>query len=249
MAPLEAQSAFAAGKAAYDEHEYEAAYRQLTRALQLGLDTPRLRNQLGLASRRVGKDVEAEQHWAAAIESDSQYVPAIVNLGVLESDREKFDDARALYQRAARAHPTHPRPQYNLGSLALNQDQPETAIAYLKKAVRFASGHEKAKALNNLGLAYKRTGQAEEAREALGEAILVKPGYVKARMNLASVQPDSREGRIRKAKLYRDVLSLKPGHSRAETALAELDVPMPAAPGSAIVSSIRYDAESPVAVQ
>jgi Flp pilus assembly protein TadD len=73
----------------------------------------------------------------------------------------------------------------NLGYAYLITNQPERAIEALEAG--FERGPLTSRLLNNLGLAYEKMGRFAEAEDMFEGAIELRPGYVKAMVNLDRV--------------------------------------------------------------
>jgi tetratricopeptide (TPR) repeat protein len=71
-------------------------------------DTPVNRNKLGVLYAQYGRIDEAETEFLKAI-SKQQYLPALLNLGNIQSVRGAWPKAREYYDRAAKLAPKNPK--------------------------------------------------------------------------------------------------------------------------------------------
>ena len=71
-------------------------------------DTPANRNKLGVLYAQYGKTVQAETEFLKAVAKQS-YLPALLNLGNLQSLKGAWPKAREYYDRAARLEPRNPK--------------------------------------------------------------------------------------------------------------------------------------------
>jgi len=76
--------------------------------IEKGGETPKIQNKLGVLYARYGLHKDAERHFQAALEQ-SEYLPALMNVGNLLYMREEFDRALAFFERAARQDPGKPQ--------------------------------------------------------------------------------------------------------------------------------------------
>ncbi|MEQ8508759.1 MAG: tetratricopeptide repeat protein [Rhodospirillaceae bacterium] len=108
--------------------------------------------------------------------------------------KELFDDAVQAHkagdlETAERGYkflteviPKEAEPHYLLGAVLVQRDQPNEAIAPLKKCLSISEAHTPA--LSALGAALSKTGQHEEAIAAFRKALALNPGDEKTKLNL-----------------------------------------------------------------
>lgn len=101
----------------------------------------------------------------------------------LQFEGGMLGSARDTLQSLSEAAPGEPLAWLNLGLVHLRMEQPEKAVASLEKAVDLAPALPAAH--NLLGIAYRRAGRIDEAREAYTTALRNDPGYALAHYNLA----------------------------------------------------------------
>jgi Flp pilus assembly protein TadD len=80
--------------------EYELALRSYFRAAaERGADVDTL-SAIGAANLRLGRLGQAEQALRRALDRDAAFIPALNNLGVVMAERERWGEARHLFQAA-----------------------------------------------------------------------------------------------------------------------------------------------------
>ena len=99
--------------------------------------------------------------------------------------QKQFDEAVNLYKQALIEEPDNPRIIYNLGNAKYKTDDTDGAISAFKNSVEQSKdANFKAKANNNLGLAFIKAGKLEEAIRAFKEALTIIPDDKECRENL-----------------------------------------------------------------
>ena len=102
---------------------------------------------------------------------------------------------------------------------ALQEQQPQRAIEMIEGVMQ--GGRRFPDLLQLLGLAYGAVGRHEDAEAAFRDAIVIHPGYTKARMNLALTLME-RELWVEAEKELTTVLDQEPDHPLALGALEEI---------------------------
>ena len=113
------------------------------------------------------------------------------------------DDA-TLMRAAAFAQPRSARAHYIVGVVAVQRDEREVALAYLRRASELQTDFAAPRL--ELGLLLAREGAFDEARAELHEALRLVPGLARAHYGLALIlrrqqRPDEAEIALRKATL------------------------------------------------
>ena len=132
--------------------------------------------------------------WANAGRQGYRDNPTVlVNLGLAEERRGRFEEAKAYYHAAIRLDPSFPDAQNILGS-ARSRGTDRGGRGPLHAGGALDPGYPAAQ--NNLGSMLARRGQLEAAIVRFGEAVRLKPDFALARKNLAKAL--IRTGRIRR---------------------------------------------------
>jgi tetratricopeptide (TPR) repeat protein len=106
--------------------------------LRYGWDNGILVNGLyrrGVAHLRAGRSERAEKCFAAAIEWDSEYVPAVINLGVLYSRRIEHEAAEKMFRKALAIDPRQAAAWVGLGNALYHQGRAGEAVECFSKAL------------------------------------------------------------------------------------------------------------------
>jgi len=150
-------------------------------AIRLGPDDFAMpHNWIGRLHYENGRLPEADQHLRRAVAIDSTVVMSWAHLALMESDNEEAQTmARTAVALAPRSHFCH----YVLGRVLLEAAQPAEALVELTVAVRLG-GAQAEDGLYRLGLAAKRSGDTDSARQAWTSLLAQQPDHVAARQAL-----------------------------------------------------------------
>ena len=125
----------------------------------------------------------------AAAESEQPALPALSNdteraieRGIMEFHDEKFQDAKAEFQKITELAPTHPIGWLNLGSTEFRLGELDQAEAHLKKAVQLEPSAQQG--WLTLGIIYYQKNQLDAGMAALSQAIYLNPKDPKAHLYL-----------------------------------------------------------------
>ena len=137
-----------------------------------------------------------------AIDMDSAYVKAYINLGFIYYSNGLMDDAVALYTKALQFEPQNPMAHNNLGAAYIALGKHNEAILEYKVAIKLYPDY--AEAHNNLAYAYYSLGLYKRAIAEAKTALKLNPQYAMAYNYLgisyhAQAQYDSAEINFRKS--------------------------------------------------
>jgi len=137
------------------------------RALALGIERPEEvhLNMARLHSEMLQKDAEAQRHLERALELNSAYIPAMINLGNLAEQSGDVSQARAWFERALQVDAQHP-----------------TALARLADTMNFSLSDESSDAANLLARLQTAAGDNDDPdlAFALGRAEEQRGEYASA---------------------------------------------------------------------
>jgi tetratricopeptide (TPR) repeat protein len=107
------------------------------------------------------------------------------NLGVLNFEEGKTEEAIAHIREAIRLRPYYEQAHDNLGAVLLKAGKAEEAIAHFREAIRIRPDY--AQAHDDLGAALVKAGKLEEASEHCREALRSKPENAGLNARMAAV--------------------------------------------------------------
>ena len=123
-----------------------------------------------------GKDEEARRRYERLVEANPRAAVAANNLAWMYASRgEQLDRALQLAQAAKAELPDHPEVNDTLGFVYIKKQLPSLAIPPLRLAVEKVPGNPLFH--YHLGLAYSQTGDKAAARQALEQALKLKPDF------------------------------------------------------------------------
>jgi adenylate cyclase len=120
-----------------------------------------------------------------AIALDKDNSDAYLALGQLHLMKREHDEAIAAAERAIALNPNGADAYANLGMILALSGRPEEVLEFVKKAIRL-NPIPPAYYLSYLGLAYRVSGQYEEAIPAYKKAIYKQPTFLFAHIGLAA---------------------------------------------------------------
>ena len=167
--------------------------REAASHFQIALQTMRgsadVHNNLGIALIAEGKATEAIAEFRTAVALDPDSPVSHRNLADALASAKQYDLAVAEFRRAAQLDRTGAA-AYDLGSLFLELDRTEEAIAAFRASLKQAP--QSAQTHNNLGIALGIQGRLDEAIDHFEQALKIQPGFADAEKNLALARQASR---------------------------------------------------------
>lgn len=163
-----AGSAF--GKCAMIHHAYQllgtasSCYRK---AVELEPKEPRWHYLLARVQRVRQKFDESEQLLRKTLELKPGDLPTQIALGELLYDLDRFDASREIFTTVRSGHPLCVPAISGLGRIALAQEDAETAVELLTRALELSPASSALR--YPLGLALRKTGEREKALEEMGK--------------------------------------------------------------------------------
>jgi len=199
--------------------DLEAAGAAARAAVAVG--DPRPEPVLALADvlLAAGRPQEAEQALAGL--AAAQNPEALLALGRLAAQRQRWDEAGMLFERARQADPDNPIVAVNLGLLALARGQVAEGRTLLERGVAGAPGSFEG--WNGLGMARVQSGDLEGAIAAWERALALRPGADELLFNLGLAHAQA--GRPQRAAEHLEAYaarSASPQAARAREMAAEL---------------------------
>jgi tetratricopeptide (TPR) repeat protein len=132
---------------------------------------------------------QAEVWFQQALRDDPASAEALYGLGSVYLERQKNEDARAIFERVTKLHSAYPdtlpNAWNNLGLLATREGRFPDSVQFFNQALQLSPDH--LVALENLGNAYRQLKQWDDARKTLERAVEIGPDDPEANYSLGMV--------------------------------------------------------------
>jgi len=151
------------GQASAQQGDFEAAIRELTKALELEPDVAEANATLGILYLKQGRLPEAEQALRAELRLRPDDVQSQNALATVLDREGRGQEALPLLRRALEAKPDFADARYQLGKILLAEGAVSEALTELQAAARAAP--DDANIRYQLGRAYQKLGRTELADE------------------------------------------------------------------------------------
>ncbi len=129
---------------------------------------------LGSDLRSLGEGLRARQHLRQQLDiaaTNPRDADAHYQLGLIYQQRHQYDEAKRRFARAVEIDGTEADPVFQLGRIALEEERWNDAIELLSRAAALDDKCCSHEVWRDLGVAYFRSGQLEEARLALSKFV------------------------------------------------------------------------------
>lgn len=191
--------------------EYDKAKLLARQAIAITPDNADAHYCLGNALRSLGDTGGALSNYQAALQAVPGHVQALLGIGVICADLNRYDEAQGYLRAALRQQPGNPFIHSNIGATYLKMGNPEAAIESFCTAIKIAPVYDAAHA--NLGRAYERVCRYQDAIASYREAMRIRPGNHEILTSLGNIFND--RGMPRNAEqCYRKAAALEPCSSR-----------------------------------
>ncbi|HEY6228616.1 MAG TPA: tetratricopeptide repeat protein, partial [Verrucomicrobiae bacterium] len=167
---------------------------------------------------------KAEERYQQVLKMDDKNVFTLGNLGLIQMEAGRLNDAEATLTRASSIDPNDAFIMSQLGILRFRQNKVDEAIDLLSRAAE--ADPKNAETQNYLGIALSEKGLRAPAETALRKAIELNPNYAVAHHNLAVVYASQQPPFMELAK-YHYNKSLDLGHPKDEAIEKMLNKPKP----------------------
>jgi tetratricopeptide (TPR) repeat protein len=127
---------------------------------------------------------DAETLWRSTIAKNSDCWMAYNNLGVVQFEKGKIEDAIEKYQQSLRLHPDYPEAHYNLGSALLQKGDADEAIRQCEEALKIQPDEPDAHIV--LGNAFMAKQDVDRAIAHYLQALHLRPDDSNAHYNLGT---------------------------------------------------------------
>ena len=184
-------------------------YRKL---IELGLDKHKAYNRIGLIFMSIDQPEQAIINFKLALEEQSDYVQAQINLGVAEQFSGRYTQAIQSFLKALSKDPSQINAHYNLGISYFSIESYDLSIQSLENAIKlnplFTDAHY------NLGVVYSKLKKHRSALDCYKIVIDLNSDYLLAHYNsgVCYFELFKYEEAL---KCYEKVISIDPDHIRA----------------------------------
>lgn len=131
----------------------------------------------------AGRAADTERLLSAVLQQDPNHPDALLILGRLRSQQQRFAEAESLFQKHLAVRTNSVQGWMQLGITRFRQEQWPAAADAFTQAIRIKPDYAEAHA--NLGFAYSRQGQIQRAIESFQNALRCQPADARAHASLA----------------------------------------------------------------
>jgi tetratricopeptide (TPR) repeat protein len=221
--PSSAEALYGIGSVYLNQNKNAAAREIFERCVRLTPNYPDTLpdawNNLGVIATREGRVDESIPLFLEALRLNPVHLLSLNNLGNAYRAEKRWDDARAVLERAVKFAPEDPEANYSLAMVFAHAGDNAHAYEHLQRALKSRPAYPEA--LNNLGVLYLITQRRDQAVASFEQSIRMAPEFDQAYLNLARVY--ALEGARDKARgILLDLLKQHPDHAQAKQALSQL---------------------------
>ena len=176
------------------------------------------------AALQLGQPERAERLLQGLLRKTPRHFDALIALGAVRGEQGRFDDAAALFERAAKVRPDNADAHYNLGVALACRGSSERALDCYRSALRAEPRH--LNACNNLAAGLLALDRPGEALACVQQGLAYHPGDAQLVSKLGAALNDL--GRADEAiDAFRRVVEIRPndplGHGNLGLALRKAD--------------------------
>ena len=151
--------------------DFEKALNEFRIYLMVNADQRTGQLMLGQYYDRSGQATKAEKAYWTALEMDSLFNPARINLGILLNQQKRNSEAVELYKTVINLEPEYGPAYYYLGLLLAEENQLEEAIPYFQQASQKMP--DNSRIFYNLGLLCQNLEQPEQAEKTFIDGLKI----------------------------------------------------------------------------
>ena len=204
------------------EDKHDLAIEELEELIKEFPKSPNLQSMKGTCHARLKQGRLASSSFNKALEINSRFMPAMMGMGALLMENDRYHPALEQYKRALEIDPNHLQANLQIGRCLLQIGHPFEAESHIEKALKSAR-RERPDITVAMANVYRDQDNFEKSREFFEKAIELQPENVGLLMNYANTlvvfgHSDEAEKHLRKA------LSLDPSNTRTIRALANVGV-------------------------
>ena len=215
--------------------------------VQIFSEFPGVHNDQGVLYSRLGDWARASEAYSRALQLDPKSHEALKNMGVVRARQGELELAHSYYKKALEVKPNFVEALNAQGLIYLQKEEFEIAQDKFLKAV---AEFEYAPAYNNLGTAFLREDQYDEAIAAYLSAVEIDGSKASHHYNLGLAY--QRSGQNKPAiHSFKNALNIAPTHIRAYLSLALSYQRLNQVPNArkALEEALRYDPDHHIALK
>jgi len=129
---------------------------------------------------------KSQENYQLSIKQDPDSIPAIINLGILFQEQERYEEAVIQFKKAMMINPNDEKIYNNLGLSYFKMHLYENSLEEYKKAINLNPRYEEA--IFSLGNSYDMIGNHGQAIKEFEKVIAINPNHARAFFNLAQIQ-------------------------------------------------------------
>jgi tetratricopeptide (TPR) repeat protein len=200
--------ALSRGRKDLDAGDYAGAVAQFRIATGLFTTNAAIWNYYGVALQHASQPDDAVNAYQRALELDRDLLEARLNLGTLYLEQNKPDAAKTEFTACTLRRPNDPAGWLKLGAAQLKLGEIVPAERSFSTVYHLDTNN--VEALNGFGLARVQRGKPREAAQFFAAALLVRPDYPAALLNLAAVNQEYLHDNRAALENYHAYLALTP---------------------------------------
>ncbi|NEN92798.1 MAG: FkbM family methyltransferase, partial [Okeania sp. SIO3H1] len=171
--------------------------------------------------QKEGKLKEAESIYIDILKSDSNHVPTLINLGLIEQNQGKLDEASQFYKYAFSIDPNNISLLYLLAKITQELNKLDEAIIYWQKLAEIKP-NSALECYGNIGNSLVQQGKFDEARNYFHRALEISPKSFQAHQAIGNLL--IRQDKLLEAKSeFSQALEINPNYQVAKVWLTLVD--------------------------
>lgn len=162
--------------------DYDQKIKKAQKALEKNYNNPKTHTYLGILYEKRGLINQAEKHYRIAIELDSKFSEALINLGNLYLKQKDYASAIQILQKAIEADPNNSKIHFLLATVYREAKQYPQALLHYQKVLEIDSQNTQAQ--NFVGVINYELKNYQKSEEAFLKVIAIDPDFADAYGNL-----------------------------------------------------------------
>lgn len=181
--PNDALSSYFLSMIYYEKQEYDTALKYISLADSISPNNDSIKVMFGLILLVLDQNTQAKINFEKALVYNPHSIPALVNLGNIETNLGNFDFAEVHYKRALELNPQELNAHLNYANMLYQQKRLPEALEEYRVAVIINPNIPEVS--NNLGIILKDIGEFEESLGLFFNAFSHNPKQEEYSINIA----------------------------------------------------------------